>query len=448
MEKEMKKQELVERFGLEPVPEHLRTSSWFDYFYIQVAFSVNAGNFLVPALAVMEGGLTFTQAVFSTVLGAILAFFFVSWLSFPGAVNGIPAQYAIRSIIGIKGAQYISSPIRTVTSLYWFSVQTIGGTYLIIEMLQRLFSFSIPFYILSIILAATMSILALIGFDMIKRLTKYFIPILLIGQIVILFLLITSEVSATVITNSSTTFSFASFFFFMGLTFVQYVSGVSASSDMARFAKSKIHSFWGIFSGNVIGFTLTAILSAYTAANFNDVNPFVVSTTLTNSYSILILISVTAIISMLSINMNNAYTGGFSLLNSLPKLGRVNSAITFGALGIALSCFPTIVTEAKQYISLLGGFIIPLSAVIVSEFIMFKKSTISIEDLKEIYNKNLNWNKQAIVSILIGMVLYFSIDDAYSPGILVFFLTSLFYTLFKYTSIRNISNKKKSPLSM
>lgn len=70
------KQTLLERFGLEPVPTQLRTSRWFDYLLIGIAFSVNAGNFLVPALAVLEGGLSFTYAVLSTVLGATIAFFF------------------------------------------------------------------------------------------------------------------------------------------------------------------------------------------------------------------------------------------------------------------------------------------------------------------------------------------------------------------------------------
>ncbi|MBM6617468.1 purine-cytosine permease family protein [Bacillus suaedaesalsae] len=448
MEKEIKKQDIFERFGLEPVPAELLTTSWFEYFYIQVAFSVNAGNFLVPALAVLEGGLTFSQAVLSTVLGAIFAFFFVSWLSFPGATNGIPAQYAIRSIIGMKGAQYISSPIRTLTSLYWFSVQTIGGTYLVKEMVERLFQISIPFYLISFLLAATMSILALVGFDLIKKLTRYFIPILLLGQITIFYLLVTSASPVISTMHASNAFSVSSFIFFSGLTFVQYVSGVSASSDMARFSKSKKHSFWGIFTGNVTGFTLTAILAAFTATRFHDVNPFVVSTTLTNSYSILLLISVTAIISMLSINMNNAYTGGFSLLNSIPRLGRIKSAITFGVLGITLSCFPTIVTEAKQYITLLGGFIIPLSAVIVTEFIIFKKSKMDITDLETMYKENFNFNKQAMIAIILGMILYFLLEEAYSPGILVFMITSVFYTLYKYASIKFITKKQKSPLSM
>jgi purine-cytosine permease-like protein len=450
-ETEKTKHDIIERFGLEPVPIDLRTTKWYDYFYIQIAFSVNAGNFLVPALAVIEGGLSFIYAVLSTVLGAISAFFFVSWLSLPGAVNGIPSQYAIRSIIGIRGAQFVSSPIRTLTSLYWFAVQTIGGTYVIKELAGRLFHVDIPFYFISIILAITMSILALIGFEAIKKATKYFIPILLSGQGIILYLFMTANVNEktflTVVTTNQS-FSLSSFIFFSGLAFIQFISGVSSSSDMARYAKSEKHSFYGLFAGNATGYFMTSAFAAYSASALNHVNPFVSATMLTNSYTLITLISLSALLSMISINMNNAYTGGFSLLNSVPILGRTKSALVFGAIGVILSCFPALVTEAKSYISLLGAFIIPLSSVIITEFIIFKKNKIDIDDLEKVLGKGYQINKVAFLTIIIGTTLYILLNESFSPGILIFIFTSIFYTTCKKASLHFTLTKKKSSVSL
>lgn len=137
----------IERLGLEAVPKELKTSTAFDYIRIQTAISINAGNFLVPAIAVLEGGLTFLEAVLATVAGALIAFFFVSVLSLPGAKYGIPAQYAIRAMLGTKGAMWLSSPVRTLTSLYWFSVQTIAGTYMVKEIIERSFGIVLPFWL-------------------------------------------------------------------------------------------------------------------------------------------------------------------------------------------------------------------------------------------------------------------------------------------------------------
>ncbi|WP_096152977.1 MULTISPECIES: purine-cytosine permease family protein [Bacillus] len=414
----------IERFGLESVPQELRKTRWYEYTIIQIAFSVNAGNFLVPALAVLEGGLSFTEAFLSTIIGATLAFVFVSLLSIPGAKNGIPSQFAIRSMIGVKGARFISSPIRTITSLYWFSVQTVGGALVIQHLLKSVFAISLPFFLVASSLAIIMTVLALIGFEAVKKATKYFMPILLIGQGMMIFLLLReSNLLTGVESTAAASNNISTMLFFASLAFVQYVSGVSSSADMTRYAITPKEGFIGLFSGNVIGFMLTAFFGAYTASLTNEWNPFIVTTNMTDSYIIVFIIIIAAILSMISINLSNAYTGGFSLLNSLPGLGRVKAAILFGLLGITLSLTPTLVNEAKQFISLLGGLVIPLSAVIVVDFIFKKRLTLNADEIIPLYNK------QAFYSITLGMPVYFLLPEDYSPGFIAFLITGLIYLM-------------------
>lgn len=304
---------VVERYGLEAVPIHLRTTTSIEYAMIQMAISVNAGNVLIPALAVLQGGLSFYQAVLSTIIGATAAFIFVSFLALPGAKYGIPAQYAIRSIMGVKGARYIASPVRTITSLYWFAVQTIGGTYLLKEILERVTSIAVPFTPLALVMATIMATLALIGFEAVKKMTKYFLPLLFIGGVIMLYILFTSGRSGVAMTEVAThdgTIPIGTMMFFSSLAFVQYISGVSSAADMARYAKSTKHAYFGLLTGNTIGFAITAILGAYTATISGNWNPYVVSSQLTNSTIFITIIVVAAIASMITINLSNAYTGG------------------------------------------------------------------------------------------------------------------------------------------
>lgn len=423
------KPSMVEKYGLEAVPQDLRKTKWYEYFILQVSFSVNSGNFLVPALAVLSGGLSFFSAILSTLIGAATAFFFVSLLTYPGSKNGIPAQYAVRSMLGTFTARYIASPIRTLTSLYWFSVQTIGGTIVLIELGKKVFSYKAPFLPISITLATLMSILALIGFEAVKKATKYFMPFLITGQIVIFIIFIKQ---AMVLQESFSFFqlngSTLSFLFFASLAFVQYVSGVSASSDMARYAKSSKGAFWGLFGGNTFGFLLTAVLGSFSATLFGEWNPFVSASSITSSLIVLILILICAMVSMISINLNNAYTGGFSLLNTFQGLGRVKSAFLFGILAVLLSSLPTVVNDAQKYISLLGTLVIPISAVIVSDFLVIKKGELSENHLKELLLNRLTFNKIAILSITAGAILYSLLPDQWSPGFLSFLLTAFIYS--------------------
>ncbi|TYS19746.1 cytosine permease [Rossellomorea vietnamensis] len=433
------KKTMIERLGLESVPQHLKTTTWFEYFIIQLAFSVNAGNFLVPALAVMEGGLSMLWAIVSTLLGGSIAFLFVSLLSLPGARYGLPAQYVIRSMIGTKLSRLIASPVRSLTSLYWFSVQTIGGTLVVLSLVKKATGLELPLVPIAISLALIMTILALIGFEAVKKATKMFMPFLLIGQAAILVIFITTaaEGIGSNVLVSGGGFSFGPFVFFASLAFVQYVSGVSASSDITRYAKSGKQGFWGLFAGNVFGFFMTALLGTFSAALFQNSNPFVAATEQTGSILLTILIGICAMVSMISINLSNAYTGGYSLLNAVPSLGRVRSALAFGAAGIVLSCFPALVDNAKDYISLLGAFVIPLSAVIAADYLYIKKARIAEEDLAKIASGAFQYNFKAVYTLAAALVIYFLIPEEWSPGFISFLLTFTMYSFVSHQSNNN-----------
>ncbi len=63
----------VEQFGVEPIPDRLKTVRWFDLFFIVVNFLVNPGTILVSGLAVASG-LSFIEAVGAQVCGIVVAF--------------------------------------------------------------------------------------------------------------------------------------------------------------------------------------------------------------------------------------------------------------------------------------------------------------------------------------------------------------------------------------
>jgi NCS1 nucleoside transporter family len=420
-------QSTIEKFGLEPIPEDKKTTKWYEYAMIQFSFSPNSGNFLVPAMAILAGGLSFGWALLCTIGGASLAFYIVSLMSLPGSKYGIPAQYAIRSFIGIKGAKYISSPVRAITSLYWFAVQTIGGSLVIQVIFEKLGGITLPLLPISLFLSILMSLLAIVGFEAVRKMTKYCLPVLISGGIITLILYMVSPLEsfhfATVWSSPNATNLLSSKIFYTGLAFVQYLSGASSSADLARYAKSERHSFWGLLIGNILGFSFTAFLGIYTALAAGEWNPYVVTNDISSSKTITVVIFFSAMISMVLINMNNAYSGGFSLLNSFPSLGRVKSTLLFCLFGILLSCFPTIVAEAKQYISLLGVLIGPVIAVIFIEFVFIQKRTIDLTVLLG----NYHYNRRAISIILLGTLLAIILPSTWPTGTITFGIVSLIY---------------------
>ena len=418
-----------ERYGLEPVPLSLKQSSWKEYAIITFAFSVNAGNFLVPTLAVTQGNLSWQAAFLAVWIGALLAFLLVSALSIPGALYGLPGQYIVRAFTGSWLATKIASPIRVITSLYWFSVQTIGGTFILQTVISNFFNIEIPFAILAICTSGIMAYLALVGYDAVKKITRLFLPVLLIGQGLMLYVILSQISFENSEVASFTSFQWGPFLFYMSLAFVQFVSGVSASSDMTRYAKTAKQGFTGMFVGNAAGYFMTALIGTLVGSYFNSTNPFVVLSESAPHVLIGLLITFSGLLAMISINIGNAYTGSFSLLNTWPSLGRIRSSLLFGVVGITFSCFPTLASEASYFISYLGAGIIPLSAILVTDYLLIKKGLISEDVLLKVISGSYQLNLAAIFTFASMSIVYLMIPKTFSPGMLIFISSSLLYLI-------------------
>ncbi|MBP1934070.1 purine-cytosine permease family protein [Ammoniphilus resinae] len=417
----------IEKFGLEPVPEDQKTTRWYEFAIIQFSFSANAGNFLVPALAVLQGGLSMGWALLSTLIGAGMAYLMVSLMSYSGAQYGIPAQFAMRAMLGVKGARYVSSPARCMTSLYWFSVQIVGGTLMIQALSEQMWKVELPFLPVSLTLAFCMSILAVVGFDAVKNITRYGLPLLTLGSVTFLYVFITSPAENFMFTNvwnsQSATNTWTAKVFFAGLAFIQYIPGSASSADLARYAKSAKEAHWGLLLGNALGFLVTAIIATYAAAASGDWNPYVAVYQATSSIPALLIIFSSGMLAMVIINMFNAYSGGFSLLNSFPGLGRIRSTLYFCIVATVLGCFPTIVEEAKEYISVLGYLIAPVIGVVGADFLVIKKRKIDLSVLTGSYT----YNQRGITMIFIGTFLAFVLPASWIPGVIAFFVSGVGY---------------------
>lgn len=178
---------------------------------------------------------------------------------------------------------------------------------------------------------------------------------------------------------------------------------------------------------------MTALLGGLSASLFKDLNPFVAAGQLTDSSVLLLVITACAMVSMISINLSNAYTGGYSLLNALPSLSRIQSALLFSVAGIILSSFPQLVYNAQEYISYLGILIIPISAIVVADYLVIRRGRISEIALVRLANGESNFNREALVVLGIGMVLYLVIPDSFSPGFSCFIVTCVVYVVSKRT---------------
>lgn len=421
----------IEKYGLESVPNHLRNVKWHEYAFIQGAFAVNTGNFLIPAFAVLNGGLSIFHAILAAMTGAFLAFICISILSMPGAMYGIPAQYAIRFILGEKIARWVMSPIKVITSVFWFSIQVIGATILIREILLAYFKVKLSVVFLAPVISLIISIIVLLGFDTIKKTLKAIYPFLFGGQIIILYLfvkdiLVNYDNSVNFLFHSNEAFSIKTFIFYSNLAFIQFIPVMGSASDLTRYAKNYKHGFYGLLAGNTLGYFITVILGATSAGIYKNINPFVVASELTNLFLFDAVILFVTIFSMISININNLYGGAFGLLNIIPKLGRIKATIIFSIVVIISSTLPDLVSNLESFINFFGLISIPFFSIVFFDFLVIKKFKLVGIDSNQDIN---NFNRAGAILASIGVIVYYFVPKLYSPGFFIFIFIGILYLI-------------------
>src|SRR5215475_13374267 len=111
---------------LAPVPQAKRTWGTYNYAALWIAMSVNIPTYLL-ASAMIAGGMSWKQAVFTVFLGNVLVLIPMLLNAHAGAEYGIPFPVFARSAFGVLGAN-VPAILRALVACGWFGIQTwIGG---------------------------------------------------------------------------------------------------------------------------------------------------------------------------------------------------------------------------------------------------------------------------------------------------------------------------------
>jgi len=182
----------VEQFGIEPVPTELKTVRWFDIFSIIFGFALNPGSMLVGGLAVVSG-LSFVGAVGAITGGVLLATIAYTIMATVGVDFGLPGQVSTRMVYGLRGAKWVPSFLRTIASTYWFAYQTMAGSLAVVAILDRWTGTAHSLVMVSLIFAVLQAVVAIIGYDSLKHLSRMALPFKIVILCFILVLLATHD---------------------------------------------------------------------------------------------------------------------------------------------------------------------------------------------------------------------------------------------------------------
>jgi cytosine/uracil/thiamine/allantoin permease len=411
----------VEEFGVEPIPAELRTAGWRDLFAINFTFFLNPFMYLLGAFAVVDGGLPLWWAVAATVVGQALAYAALVVVAQPGVDYGLPGQVAMRANLGFWGSRLLSSPYRVVAATYWFAAQALTGALGIQALVKAMPGHQeLPLVPVAVGLALFHAALAVLGFDVMRWLLRVVLPVSLAFTAVLIGLYLASDdpsfAVGHVFASPNQHLTWTGF-----ATYVTVMAGASLTlvgniADVCRYTPTRRDMRIGLFASAITATVVTTFVGGYAAAATGETNPFVAVSLLTSSTALLVVLAVAIVVQGIAANITNVYTGGLSLVNTLPRLGRIRATVLVAAAAVALSGFQDFVDHAQKWITHLGNVAGPLTGVVLADYVVRKRQKLDVGALFDPdgrYRYLNGVNVEAILGVAAAVGVYYAVPDAW-----------------------------------
>lgn len=411
---------VVEEYGVEPIPDELRTARWPTLFSMNLTFFVNPVMYVLGALPVVVGGLPLWGAMLALLLGQAVAYAVLVVLAQPGTDHGLPGQVALRASLGYWGSRLLSSPYRVIAATYWFASQALASALGVQAIWLGLTGHRISLVPVSLALAAVHATIAVLGFDVQRWLIRVMLPLTLgfAAALVVLYLASDDPRYAVghVLRSPDQHFTWTALVAFVTVTAGASLTFATNVADYCRYTPTRRDVRVGYLSSALVATSITTFIGAYAAVAVGDSSPFAGIAELTSSRLLLACLLVALLAQSVMANIGNVYTAGLSLVNTVPQLGRVRATLAVAAASISLSALPDVVNDAATWITHLGNVAAPLAGTLVADYLVVKRGRLDVPALFQPlgrYRYTRGVNLLALVSVGVGVGVYYAVPDGW-----------------------------------
>jgi NCS1 nucleoside transporter family len=426
----------VEHFSIQPIPIELKTVRWPDIFLLVSNFLINPSTILIGGLAVVSG-LSFWSTIASCTAGILIVFVGYIVMATVGVDYGITGQVTCRMVFGIRGAKWLPTVMRTIASTYWFAVQTVIVATVIVAVLKQTTGRGYSVVWIGLTLAAVQVVLALFGYEWLKMLSRFGMPIKL-GGIVYLFWLFmhvkqtSYGPSAVRHFHASGGWSYALCAVWIGNMVAAWLTMITDAADFCRYTRSRRDMWWGTMLAALLATAFSVSLGAYGAAASlgREANPFSLAAEVDPHWTTLVILLVVIALDETTINVMNVYTGGLSLSNALEGLGRFWNTLLVGIISTALAGFPVLLTRLVPFTTALGNLFAPLAGVLIFHYVFVERMRVDVAALFDSNGRYSYWhgiNRVAIVWCVLGVGFYYMLPVSALPPVLTPLVTGAGY---------------------
>jgi NCS1 family nucleobase:cation symporter-1 len=357
-------------WGIEPVPERLRTLSFFDGFLLWANLSVSLLVIVAGALLVLPGssgglGLSLPEAIGALVAAAVVGNLMLGVGGLIGADARVPAMVLLRAPLGRRGS-YLPTGLNILQCLGWSVFELIVIATGASALSQHVFGFGgVPFWkILFGVVATALALLGPVGF--VRRYVRKFAVWIVIASLLYLSWWSLHGQHAIRLWHQPGAHAFWPGF---DLVLASVVSWTPLVADYTRFARSRSAGFWGAGLGYFIPtiplFGLGAVIAM--SRHIGDAPSLLTAIASGGAASVLALLALT--VDESDEAFANVYSGAVSLQNLVPAVPQrvlvaaTAAVATIGALAIDLRNY-------QPFLFLLGSFFVPLFGVLLADWLL------------------------------------------------------------------------------
>jgi nucleobase:cation symporter-1, NCS1 family len=428
----------IEGYAIEPIPEVLKTVRWPDLFLLVSNFLINPSTILVGGLAVASG-LSFWATVICSTLGIVIAFSAYIIMATVGVDYGITGQVACRMVFGIRGAKWLPSIMRTIASAYWFAMQTIVGATVIVAIRHQWTGGTYSVVRTGLFLAALQVGLALVGYNWLKLISRFGLPIKVVGIVYLFWILAhgpgaSYRPSAALHFQSHTGWAYVMAAVWLNSMTAAWLTMITDAADFCRYTRSRKDMWYGTMLAGFLASAFSVSLGAYGAAASlgREANPFSLAAAVDPHWVTLLILLIVIGLDETTINVMNLYTGGLSLSNLWEGPGRFWNTLFVGVVSTGLSALPVLLERLVPLTTALGNLFAPLAGVLLFHYLFVEHMRIDVPalfDPKGIYHYWHGVNVTAITWCFLGGGIYYLLPIVALPAVIVPLITGSGYLL-------------------
>ena len=440
----------LSNWDLVTVNPNYKTWDWKDLFcFWGVNVQSIIGFSLIASLYTIYSLNTFV-VFFGTIIGSVLVYFFTNLIGKPSQKFGLPFSVLLRSSLGFRGAKFFAF-IRCSVGIFMFGIQTyflskaigyliriliftIDNSLLDQEIfLTFLLGLNIIDWISFTLVIIFQALMFSVGMQFNKKLINISAITVYVGMIIFFFVVFLADIKIT----SKAFLEILNFKNFLdinnlvplltvaGTIFAYFSIIIISFGDFSRYVKDEKNLKKGNLSLilNLILFSFFAVFivigsDAFLNLKFEDLDRIFTNPTdiigKFDNLQITVVVLFFIIIASISTNLvANFIPSQYSLINLIPsKLSLKSASYIISIIGFIIGAFwLTLLSQIGilSFIDTFGSFFGPLLGVIVIDYYLIKKSSLSNKDLysaesESVYYYSNGWHIKALYSVILGFI--------------------------------------------